>query len=171
MVQRRNSRSCKVQQNIMKQPSISNLGKITHNLSSECRGSEKKCYWCCNNSRSRPVCLTRLQETTMRFSAEDNLECANRNVGLSCHTSRSFRTTTFLFLVWNQSLCLFSPMFALVRCRSKSHSNSFIQILHLFRNSLPGACFPPSYNLDCQFLPSAPLSFFQLSFSRDAGKI
>ena len=39
---------------------------------------------------------------------------------------------------------------ALLRCRTKSHSNSFIShnTASLW-NSLPGACFPQSYNLDC----------------------
>ena len=38
---------------------------------------------------------------------------------------------------------------ALPRCRTKSYSNSFFPRTASLWNSLPGACFPPSYNLDC----------------------
>ena len=38
---------------------------------------------------------------------------------------------------------------ALPRCRTKSYSNSFFPRAASLWNSLPGACFPPSYNLDC----------------------
>ncbi len=63
---------------------------------------------------------------------------------------------------------------ALLRCRAKSHSNSFIPCTASLWSSLPGACFPPSYNLACfkrknQFLPSSspniPFFFFPFFFS------
>ena len=38
---------------------------------------------------------------------------------------------------------------ALPRCRTKSYSNSIFPRTASLWNSLPGACFPPSYNLDC----------------------
>ena len=38
---------------------------------------------------------------------------------------------------------------ALPRCRTRSDSKSFIPCTAFLRNSLPGACFPPSNNLDC----------------------
>ncbi len=37
----------------------------------------------------------------------------------------------------------------LLRWRTRSHSNSFFPRTGSLWNSLPGACFPPSYNLDC----------------------
>ena len=37
----------------------------------------------------------------------------------------------------------------LLRCRTRSHSKSFIPCTAYLWNSLPGACFPPSHNLDC----------------------
>ncbi len=37
----------------------------------------------------------------------------------------------------------------LLRCRTRSHFNSFCPRSASLWNSLPGACFPPSYNLDC----------------------
>ena len=47
------------------------------------------------------------------------------------------------------SACSHPYTLALLRCRTKSHSNSFFQRTASLWNSLPGACFPPSYNLDC----------------------
>ena len=38
---------------------------------------------------------------------------------------------------------------ALPRCRTKSYSNSFFPRTASLWNSLPGACFSASYNLDC----------------------
>ena len=47
------------------------------------------------------------------------------------------------------SACSHPYTLALPRCRTKSYSNSFFQRTASLWNSLPGACFPPSYNLDC----------------------
>ena len=65
------------------------------------------------------------------------------------------------YIAWNQAFCLFSPIHSsfaecrtksysnTLRCRTKSYSNSFFPRAASLWNSLPGACFPPSYNLDC----------------------
>ncbi len=47
------------------------------------------------------------------------------------------------------SACSHPYTLALLRCRTKSHSNSFIPHTASLCNSLPGACFHPFYNLDC----------------------
>ena len=47
------------------------------------------------------------------------------------------------------SACSHPYTLALPRCRTKSYSNSFFPRTASLWNSLPGACFPPSYNLDC----------------------
>ena len=54
---------------------------------------------------------------------------------------------------------------ALLRCRTISHSNSFIQRSASLWNSLPWLCFPPSYNLDCSYhqLPFVLFSLNNLS--------
>ena len=47
------------------------------------------------------------------------------------------------------SACSHPYTLALQRCRTESHSNSFFPRTASLWNSLPGACFPPSYNVDC----------------------
>ena len=47
------------------------------------------------------------------------------------------------------SACSHPYTLALPRYRTKSYSNSFFPRTASLWNSLPGACFPPSYNLDC----------------------
>ena len=47
------------------------------------------------------------------------------------------------------SACSHPYTLALPRCRTKSYSNRFFPRTASLWNSLPGACFPPSYNLYC----------------------
>ena len=46
------------------------------------------------------------------------------------------------------SACSHPYTLALPRCRTKSRSSSLFSCTTSLWNSLPGACFPPSYNLD-----------------------
>ena len=63
--------------------------------------------------------------------------------GFYCSFVSLFFTYT---LIWRS---LARVNLSLFNLKSKTHSNSFIPCPASPWNSLPGACFPPSYNLDC----------------------
>ena len=104
--------------------------------------------YCCNICAGAPAChlslLDRVQKRIVNLVGEElGSSLQSTSVSDLVPPVRVFERETRL------SACSHPYIIALPRCKTKSHSNSFFPRTASLWNSLPGACFPQSYNLYC----------------------